>query len=199
MRPPSCPRRANGSPACQSEQIEPVGHVTAFKGIIHVAHRCDACRTVFVFERKGDHRSRCHWRGLLGRTGQRTPSKFGPRSVATTCRQTPPAGNINELARAPRMQEQEGSMARDEGTSPEAQVAINQIVCVSCGYHRSWPTRLEALADGQCHHAEHPEPALPESLERRCPTARACGSRPGGTSPPAPGGSRWNSGARSAG
>jgi hypothetical protein len=24
-----------------------------------------------------------------------------------------------------------------------------QIVCLSCGYHRTWPTLLEALADGR--------------------------------------------------
>ena len=37
---------------------------------------------------------------------------------------------------------------------------LPQIVCLSCGYQRTWPTMLEALADGQRHHAEHPEPAL---------------------------------------
>ena len=25
---------------------------------------------------------------------------------------------------------------------------LPQIVCLSCGYHRTWPTLLEALADG---------------------------------------------------
>jgi uncharacterized protein (DUF983 family) len=48
---------------------------------------------------------------------------------------------------------------------------LPQIVCISCGYHSAWPTLLEALADGRRHHAEHPpEPAVPESLERRCPS-----------------------------
>jgi hypothetical protein len=28
-----------------------------------------------------------------------------------------------------------------------------QIVCLSCGYHRAWPTLLDALADGHRHHA----------------------------------------------
>ena len=46
---------------------------------------------------------------------------------------------------------------------------LPQIVCLSCGYHRTWATLVDALADGHRHHAEHPpEPALPESLERRC-------------------------------
>jgi hypothetical protein len=51
---------------------------------------------------------------------------------------------------------------------------LPQIVCLSCGYHRTWPTLLEALADGR-HHAEHhpPEPALPESVERRCPYCKS--------------------------
>ena len=58
---------------------------------------------------------------------------------------------------------------------------LPQIVCLSCGYHRTWPTLLEALADGQRHHAEHPsEPALPESLERRCPYCKSVRIAPGG-------------------
>ena len=31
---------------------------------------------------------------------------------------------------------------------------LPQIVCLSCGYQRTWPTMLEALAYGQRHHAE---------------------------------------------
>ena len=27
-----------------------------------------------------------------------------------------------------------------------------QIVCLSCGYQRAWPTLLDALADGHRHH-----------------------------------------------
>ena len=57
---------------------------------------------------------------------------------------------------------------------------LPQIVCLSCGYHRTWPTLLEALADGRHHHDEHPEPALPESLERRCPYCKSDRIAPGG-------------------
>jgi hypothetical protein len=58
---------------------------------------------------------------------------------------------------------------------------LPQIVCLSCGYQRTWPTLLEALADGQRHHAEHPpEPALPESLERRCPYCKSVRIAPRG-------------------
>jgi hypothetical protein len=32
-------------------------------------------------------------------------------------------------------------------------VARYQIVCLSCGYHRAWPTLLDAHADGHRHHA----------------------------------------------
>ena len=28
-----------------------------------------------------------------------------------------------------------------------------QVACLSCGYHRAWPTLLDALADGHRHHA----------------------------------------------
>jgi hypothetical protein len=57
---------------------------------------------------------------------------------------------------------------------------LPQIVCLSCGYHRTWPTLLEALADGR-RHAEHPpEPALPESLQRRCPYCKSGRIAPGG-------------------
>ena len=57
---------------------------------------------------------------------------------------------------------------------------LPQIVCLSCGYHRTWATIAEALADGR-RHAEHPpEPALPESLERRCPYCKSERIAPGG-------------------
>lgn len=48
------------------------------------------------------------------------------------------------------------------------------IVCLCCGYHRTWTTMAEALADGR-RHAEHhpPEPALPETGERRCPACQS--------------------------
>jgi hypothetical protein len=37
-----------------------------------------------------------------------------------------------------------------------------QIACLSCGYHRAWPTLLEAHADGHRHHtAPCATPALP--------------------------------------
>jgi hypothetical protein len=39
-------------PACQSEAIEPTGHVSASTGMIHVQHRCEACGIAFVFVRK---------------------------------------------------------------------------------------------------------------------------------------------------
>jgi hypothetical protein len=54
------------------------------------------------------------------------------------------------------------------------------IVCISCGYQRAWISMAEALCDGR-HHAEHPpEPALPESLERRCPYCKSERIAPGG-------------------
>ena len=46
-------------------------------------------------------------------------------------------------------------------------------ICLACGYHRTWTTVADAIADGR-RHAEHPpEPALPESLERRCPYCKS--------------------------
>jgi DNA-directed RNA polymerase subunit RPC12/RpoP len=57
---------------------------------------------------------------------------------------------------------------------------LPQIVCLSCGYHRTWSTLLEALADGR-RHAEHPpKTALPESLDRRCPYCKSDRIAPGG-------------------
>jgi DNA-directed RNA polymerase subunit RPC12/RpoP len=50
---------------------------------------------------------------------------------------------------------------------------LSQIVCRSCGYHRDWPSLLEALADGLRHTEHPPEPALPEAQERRCPYCRS--------------------------
>jgi DNA-directed RNA polymerase subunit RPC12/RpoP len=44
--------RERRCPACQSEQIEPVGHVAARDGMIYVEHRCEACGTRFDFVRK---------------------------------------------------------------------------------------------------------------------------------------------------
>jgi hypothetical protein len=45
-------------------------------------------------------------------------------------------------------------------------VARYQIVCLSCGYHRAWPTLLEAHADGHRHHAAPcVTPALPAGSE----------------------------------
>jgi hypothetical protein len=29
---------------------------------------------------------------------------------------------------------------------------LYQVACLSCGYHRAWPTLLDALADGHRHH-----------------------------------------------
>ena len=47
---------------------------------------------------------------------------------------------------------------------------LYQIVCLSCGYHRAWPTLAAAHADGR-DHAEHTAPcaapALPALLPAR--------------------------------
>lgn len=43
--------RARRCPACQSQQIEPVSHVTALSGVIKVEHRCEACGALFWFVR----------------------------------------------------------------------------------------------------------------------------------------------------
>ena len=37
----------------------------------------------------------------------------------------------------------------------EAAAQSHQVVCLSCGYRRAWPTVVEAIADGHRHHAEH--------------------------------------------
>ena len=60
--------------------------------------------------------------------------------------------------------------------------ALYQIVCMSCGYHRAWPTLVEAHADGHRHDAEHaasralPAPQSevqpPGSSRERCPQCR---------------------------
>jgi DNA-directed RNA polymerase subunit RPC12/RpoP len=47
---------------------------------------------------------------------------------------------------------------------------LPQIVCLSCGYHRTWATLVDALADGHRHHAEH---TAPETRERRCPACQS--------------------------
>jgi hypothetical protein len=73
----------------------------------------------------------------------------------------------------------------EERDCSEAPVALYQIACLSCGYHRAWPTLLEAHTDGHRHHAEHAAsraaPALPvpqlkvqrpeftDTRERICP------------------------------
>ena len=44
--------RERRCPQCQSEQIEPVGHVTASGGMIRVEHRCEACGEAFLFVRR---------------------------------------------------------------------------------------------------------------------------------------------------
>jgi hypothetical protein len=42
-----------------------------------------------------------------------------------------------------------------------------QIACLSCGYHRAWPTLLDALADGHRHHAAPcATPALPAGSDQ---------------------------------
>jgi predicted Zn-ribbon and HTH transcriptional regulator len=44
--------RERRCPACQSEEIEPVGYVVAGDGLIRVQHRCETCGTGFWFVRK---------------------------------------------------------------------------------------------------------------------------------------------------
>jgi predicted Zn-ribbon and HTH transcriptional regulator len=44
--------RERRCPACQSEDIAPVGHVVAGDGLIRVQHRCEACGIAFRFVRK---------------------------------------------------------------------------------------------------------------------------------------------------
>ena len=44
---------------------------------------------------------------------------------------------------------------------------LYQIVCLSCGYRRAWPSLVDALADGHRHHAAPcATPALPALLLR---------------------------------
>lgn len=38
-----------------------------------------------------------------------------------------------------------------------------QIVCLSCGYHRAWPTLLDALADGHRHYGASCAPGQPDN------------------------------------
>jgi hypothetical protein len=44
--------RERRCPACQSEDIAPVGHVLAADQLIKVKHRCDTCGAAFFFVRK---------------------------------------------------------------------------------------------------------------------------------------------------
>jgi hypothetical protein len=44
--------RERRCPACLGEQVAPVGRVLAANGLIHVEHRCGACRTGFLYVRK---------------------------------------------------------------------------------------------------------------------------------------------------
>ena len=44
--------RERRCPACQSEEIAPVGHVVAGDGLIRVQHRCETCGAAFWFVRK---------------------------------------------------------------------------------------------------------------------------------------------------
>jgi hypothetical protein len=73
----------------------------------------------------------------------------------------------------------------DEGDCAGEPGALYQIVCISCGYRRAWPTLVEAHADGHRHHAEHaaslatralPAPQSevqrPGSIRERCPQCR---------------------------
>jgi hypothetical protein len=41
---------------------------------------------------------------------------------------------------------------------------LYQIVCLSCRYHRAWPTLLDAHADGHRHQAEHMAPCATPAL-----------------------------------
>jgi formate dehydrogenase maturation protein FdhE len=52
LREPALPEtRARRCPACASERVTPVSHVTAFSGVIKVEHRCEACTTAFLVVR----------------------------------------------------------------------------------------------------------------------------------------------------
>jgi uncharacterized protein (DUF983 family) len=42
---------ARRCPTCASKRVTPVSHVTAFRGVIKVEHRCEACSTAFWFVR----------------------------------------------------------------------------------------------------------------------------------------------------
>ena len=44
--------RERRCPACLGEQVASVGRVLAADGLLHVEHRCEACRTGFFFVRK---------------------------------------------------------------------------------------------------------------------------------------------------
>ena len=44
--------RARRCPACASERIVPVSHVTAGSGVIKVEYRCEGCGTAFFVVRK---------------------------------------------------------------------------------------------------------------------------------------------------
>ena len=54
-------------------------------------------------------------------------------------------------------------MDRQPADLPAGAVSY-QIVCLSCGYHRAWPTLVDALADGHRHHAEHTAPRATPAL-----------------------------------
>jgi transposase-like protein len=44
--------RERPCPACQSEEIAPVGHVVAGDRLVKVRHRCESCGIGFWFVRK---------------------------------------------------------------------------------------------------------------------------------------------------
>jgi hypothetical protein len=46
---------------------------------------------------------------------------------------------------------------------------LYQIVCLSCGYHRAWPTPVDAQADGHRHDAEHTTPCATPALRAPLP------------------------------
>jgi hypothetical protein len=52
-----------------------------------------------------------------------------------------------------------------------------QIVCLSCGYRRAWPTLLDAQADGHRHHAA---PCAPGQPTRDVPRDTESDEGPGG-------------------
>ena len=50
----------------------------------------------------------------------------------------------------------------------EAAPVPHQIICLSCGYRRAWPSMGEAIADGRRHKREHTACADPAWVTAVC-------------------------------